>query len=972
MAENTGPWSWDEVLEQELIEIALGRARRAGATVDKIGPSNPRDHLVGLGLSGGGIRSATFNLGVLQAFARSGLLRRFDYLSTVSGGGYIGSWLSAWIARSGLDEVEATLSAERDDRAAVSDGRPKTAEPDPIRFLRNYSNYVTPRVGAFTDDTWAVVAIYLRNLLLNLVILIGVLGLILTIPRLIVTGWSCLGGLNPVWQPRLVSACYASALVLFVVAATATQRSLNYLAGRADAEAGVRWVYAYVALPFLLATLLLTIGLGSPVTLFHRVRPVVAWPLVGAGAHLVVWALAKLFARSAAPTTRSKTTDGGWLWLAIGMLICGAVGGLSFWALGNAAAQIRPSGDLWTMVVFGPPAVLLSCLIASSLHTGFNGRSLSDEQREWLGRHGGLLLRHVLLWLTFFSTAAYGPRLVPHFLHWSASGGLWTRLGQFGVTTAWIGTTMLGLVAGRGRETGDSAHARNDRGPDTRTSVWEWLARAAPYVFAAGLLLLLSTGVEALWWKLGARPVSPAAASSASLPFGRLDVEPTRWTFVCLGSVGVFLALLIPRVDINEFSLHHLYRNRLMRCYLGASNPGRLPHPFTGFDAGDDLRLADLLPSKVAQGKTPGPFHLVNTTLNLVGGGELAWQKRRSASFTVSPLASGYEFIKRKGRPLTHRLAQAAYRPTDQYAAAGGGMTLGTAMAISGAAASPNMGFHSSAPLAFLMTIFNVRLGWWAPNPRDPHAWNQAGPRFGLLYLFRELLGRSNDRSRNVYVSDGGHFENLGLYELVRRRCRTIVLCDASQDPRYQYDDLSNAIQRCRVDFGANIQFESGAAPRRPGQADGARPWSRGRATIRYADGLIGVLIYLKPSLSAIDDDISEDIRSYLDHHPEFPHETTADQWFDENQFECYRQLGFTIGELRSPEIQAELRPHVQRPLREQLKSTTPVAALLKTGGVQSEPVQLKEPPRPVSGPAAPDRPAAAAVEYAAKPDRSV
>ena len=189
----------------------------------------------------------------------------------------------------------------------------------------------------------------------------------------------------------------------------------------------------------------------------------------------------------------------------------------------------------------------------------------------------------------------------------------------------------------------------------------------------------------------------------------------------------------------------------------------------------------------------------------------------------------------------------------------------------------------------------------------------------------RELLGRSNDRSRNVYVSDGGHFENLGLYELVRRRCRVIVLCDASEDAHYQYDDLSNAIQRCRVDFGVNIRFEPCAAPRRRGQSDDGHAWSHGRATIEYPDGLAGVLIYLKPSLSGIDDEISEDVRFYAGRHPDFPHETTADQWFDENQFESYRRLGFTIGGMRSEEIRGVVSPHVEPALSASLEAEAAV-----------------------------------------------
>ncbi len=103
------------------------------------------------------------------------------------------------------------------------------------------------------------------------------------------------------------------------------------------------------------------------------------------------------------------------------------------------------------------------------------------------------------------------------------------------------------------------------------------------------------------------------------------------------------------------------------------------------------------------------------------------------------------------------------------------GASLGVALAISGAAASPNMGYHSSPALAFLMTVFNVRLGRWCGNPVDESAWTRPGPHVAAWRLLRELLGLTTSTSGYVYLSDGGHFENLGLYELVRRRCRFVV-----------------------------------------------------------------------------------------------------------------------------------------------------------------------------------------------------
>src|SRR5262249_16496058 len=133
------------------------------------------------------------------------------------------------------------------------------------------------------------------------------------------------------------------------------------------------------------------------------------------------------------------------------------------------------------------------------------------------------------------------------------------------------------------------------------------------------------------------------------------------------------------------------------------------------------------------------------------------------------------------------------------------GITLGTAMAISGAAASPNMGNLTSPAVAFFMTIFDVRLGWWMGNPRYEETWRSPGPRLGISYLLSELMAQSDEKKGYVYLSDGGHFENLGVYELVKRHCRLIVACDADCDGDYQFDNLLSLIEKVRTDFGAKI-----------------------------------------------------------------------------------------------------------------------------------------------------------------------
>jgi hypothetical protein len=276
--------------------------------------------------------------------------------------------------------------------------------------------------------------------------------------------------------------------------------------------------------------------------------------------------------------------------------------------------------------------------------------------------------------------------------------------------------------------------------------------------------------------------------------------------------------------------------------------------------------------------------------MNLVAGKQLAWQQRRAAAFVFSPMATGYSFTlpDEKGLLLSH------YRPTSRYME---GVWMGSAMSISGAAASPNMGYHSSPALTFLMTVFNVRLGHWSPNPANDKVWTLHDPPFGGTYLLKELFGHTQHTSPFVYLSDGGHFENLGLYELVRRRCACIVVVDAGQDADSQFDDLGNAIRKCYADFGVVIDvcakdLENGYS-------------AVGR--VSYPDAPEGYLIYLKPRIVGTE---PADLQNYKSTHPGFPHESTADQWFDESQFESYRKLGHYIGKavFQAPLIEATQR----------------------------------------------------------------
>ena len=259
------------------------------------------------------------------------------------------------------------------------------------------------------------------------------------------------------------------------------------------------------------------------------------------------------------------------------------------------------------------------------------------------------------------------------------------------------------------------------------------------------------------------------------------------------------------------------------------------------------------------------PYPLFNVALNLVGGKNLAWQQRKAASFIFSPEYCGFEYrvdedneqerkqVRQDGNAVVPRAAafRSAYAPTGDHANDPTSLTVGLAVATSGAAASPNMGYHTSPTLAFLMTVFNVRLGWWLRNPRWAKVWTDKRSRLSLVELLSELLGMTTDDRSWVYLSDGGHFENLGIYELVRRRCRFIIASDAGQDGHVTFEDLGNAIEKCRADFGVDIEIDLTNIRLGAGRFS---EWHCAIGSIRYdsqnPDEAQGTLLYIKSSLT--------------------------------------------------------------------------------------------------------------------------
>ena len=415
----------------------------------------------------------------------------------------------------------------------------------------------------------------------------------------------------------------------------------------------------------------------------------------------------------------------------------------------------------------------------------------------------------------------------------------------------------------------------------------------------------------------GRIPVGPlAVAASVLILYGLalvsydvaaryLETRPPWGLGLLAGALAVSL-LAGWFVNLNYISIHRYYRDRLMEAFM--------PHPDTDGTTGPavDADRAELSETSVAT----GPYHLVNTNLVLVDSDRRRWRKRGGDSFVLSPHHCG--------STATGWVPTADYMQHDP-------LTLPTAVAISGAAAHPNTGAGGAGPtrgkmLSLLMALLNVRLGYWVPNPERGaplSRWRQpVANHFRAAWYELSPRGFAEDRHL-LQLSDGGHFENLGVYELVRRRVKVIVCCDAAADPGFDFKDLQVLMRRIGTDFGARILFDCGdriedLIPRDPdprlvraGDPDtdaypvGARFAERGyvRARIVYREGDPSTLILVKtamvPGLDLL-------LRGYQGANPAFPDQSTADQFFDEEQFEAYRELGYAIADclIDDPDVQ--------------------------------------------------------------------
>lgn len=971
--------TWAEVWSEE--RASLGFEPLLTQThLEKDGKSvhaAPRPQGVALCLSGGGIRSATFALGVLQGLAKNGLLHKFDYLSTVSGGGYIGSWLSAWVNRLGPRDVPGIKAVEEELAQIARNeglGNPGVLKKrGPFKWLRDYSNYLSPRLGFGSLDMWTMIATYVRNLLINWTLFVPLLVAVLLpavgLRELLL--WDA-----PAAKTRI--AFGAAIVAVLTIIGAIVVAGFSFSEAHHEKSAGNpsrgRISAAVVAC---LATSAACAALGwamaggtavlKPFSNVFWLKPGVPGTLVFLLAYIIGIGKIIVIRQATGPSWRGVVR-------LIALLCAGVL--LNFgwdYSLRNLLPVPVPGdgggADAASLYVcFAFPVLMGAVFLAATAYmalTSQNNGRLEEEVREWWARLIGWVGLMAVAWLAVAAIALYGPYVIDHI----------TLAKPLGVGSGLL-TMLLAASPGTGG-TGD---------PQKRMFNWReiGLALVAP-VFAVLALCACAKLVAVLLPLFGA------------------------YGFLRLALATLLLILFVQwSVNLNKFSMHSFYRHRLVRAYLGASRRTRNADRFTGFDPDDNVQMYDLrsrslteknipnapsllreiqtqqcalskhlarffrieendkqtpalvaaqldqilldhfpediasfrsvhwqqneetalLPSvwarlvrdcrneetrymarrRLLEWAYPGlvlpgcerPLHVVNTALNMTVSDDLGRQERQARSFTITPQHCGSaEATVDEPVPEDKRLG---FRRSRLY---GGrdGVSLGTAVAVSGAAVNSSMGYHSSRAVSFLMTMFNVRLGAWLGNPGknggegEAGAFRRPGPRWALLPVLREAALGVGMKSKYVHLSDGGHFENLGLYEMVRRRCKTIVVCDAGCDRKFKFEDLSNAIRRARADLGVQIELKD-VAQLRPAEKPDASgltyssfhfTWGK----VRYPDNKTADLLYIKPTLRG---DVPQDVLNYAANNDGFPHQSTGDQFFSETQFESYRALGEHIG----------------------------------------------------------------------------
>lgn len=778
-----------------------------------------------LALSGGGIRSATFCFGLIRGLAKNGVLREFDYLSTVSGGGYVGSSLGRlYGAPDGKGERAGAAFVEG---GVASDGSMW------LWWLRNNGRYLTPAGAKDLGFASASIARGIVATNLEIGVLLLLLAGVVLAPHVLVS-------LDPP-QPSPPLAWWSLAFAQLGNSAWWWLLPLPVFAFAHQVLA--YWYSREKQSPASLVVISIAAALGT----------VAAW---------LSWrnGIAEFREGLSAPETFSRGTTLAAM-LASLLLLAPATAWLAAmldWLRAKPIVAVRlkrtqrQSYAMWAMGLVAALAVL-------------------DASAWWITR--------------FFWQGGFGR----------------FPLGK---------TALAGLLLLAGRFLLPEIQKRMAAAKKPNINV-EKLLNVLGLALSLAVLVFWTSTFSIFLFPQWAWIAEPAAGAT---PWR--DIAVQHWLLV-VGVCFLYALLTCHSFELlNLASLHNYYRARIERAYVSSGNSGwtglRFPDsalvsatqarrsdvaPLMEAIEGDDIDLVKYRPHDYG-----GPIHLVNCCINqsIDDRTGIYNADRKGVALTVSALGAevGTDFAAQSGFA----------RPPGN---------LSRWIAISGAAASTGMGSRTSPGFGALLFMSGIRLGYWiralAPpcgEPRSRPGWARSmfarlAPK--PLAIVAESLARFPGPFGSVwYVSDGGHFDNTGIYALLKRRPRLVVAADCGADPKYLFTDLESLVRKAKIDYGASIEFidpehvPEESFPELRNQlgtpetiSPEANPHWLVLGRIQYADGSQGTLLVVKPRRL---DRMPFDVVAYADRNPDFPQQTTGDQFFDEAQWEAYHQLGLLLG----------------------------------------------------------------------------
>lgn len=849
--------SFDYVLRREYASIWLRRPVELADEADRNAKSAERGtavppELFGVALSGGGIRSASYCLGALQALDQKGLAGRIDYLSTVSGGGYIGASMISAMTQNG-EKFPFSSGPDSD-----------TRDNEPVGHLRDNSRFLAP-LGLY--DLLISLTVVLRGLVVNLIL---ILCLLLPLASLMILA-------NPSREHLDRSVIYDT---------------FSYWFSQAWRDGAVgRPVMSAVADPFVLTKIAALLLFGTA----------------------LVWALHRSYLEVRSRRGHQSTEQdslgariGRWLiFILLGAAALELQPPVLAWVSENLGQGSRaPSilGGFWTLgVAIVTATAALRGQLLNWVQKALGSPSIAELAKAWFARSviylAGLILP-LLIYGAFLTITSWGIRAricvsplvegegpgpgckVAGAILEHAPAAL--MLGNKMAAFALAGVCVLAALAALAQV----ALRMTRKGPRLQL----FLRRIIRHRILVGLILLLVAFL-----------VAAAIATR-----GESKAQETEW--IVLAQYGLLLALVCLigwQFTENANGLHRLYRDRLSAAFR--------------------LERARGVPLKLSELNDNAPYLLINGTLNA-----RETDRKADANPTSKPDARVNPDPARRGRNAEFFLfsrffvgsSASGYAGTKVMERLDPQLDLATAVAISAAAVSSSMGRIKLGLLAPTLALLNLRLGYWLTNPR--FAWEEAARKAGAkdasasrkwydilrFYLAQEALGLLRADSSRVYVTDGGHIDNIGLYQLLKRRCKYIIVIDSEADPGMTFGAFCDVQRFARIDEGVHISLQwlpireaslARAADRSKRAAPDAdvhdRHFAVGKILYEKKDGATGkgtteegLLVYVKASMTG---DEADYVLDYERRNSAFPHKSTGDQFFSEEQMEAYRWLGY-------------------------------------------------------------------------------